>query len=136
MSKMEKQRLERKDLKKFGTAMGLGFLVITVIFSLKQSKIILPTAVISLAFFIFSVLAPVVLKPLYVIWMRFAHLLAWVNTRIILTAIFYLVFTPIGLLMKLFGKDLLDRKIEKQKTSYWHRKGKGEFNALSYERQF
>ena len=53
-------------------------------------------------------------------------MLGWINTRLILFIIFYLVFTPIGLVMRLFGVDLLDKKIDKNKNSYWRRKEKVE----------
>jgi hypothetical protein len=68
--------------------------------------------------------------------MRFAYLLAWINTRLILCAIFYLVFTPIGLVMRLLKIDPLDRKIDKNKNSYWIKKEKKDFCPLDYERQF
>jgi hypothetical protein len=76
------------------------------------------------------------LKPFYYLWMRLAWILSWVNTRLVLVIIFYLVFTPIGLLMKLLGKDLLSLKIEPQKDSYWLKKEKKAFNPQDYERQF
>ena len=72
------------------------------------------------------------LKPVYDIWMKFAAVLAWVNTRIILIVMFYLVFTPIGLIMKLFGSDQLGLRMEKEKESYWIKKD----GKVNYERQF
>lgn len=68
--------------------------------------------------------------------MRFALVLSWVNTRLILLIIFYLIFTPIGLAMRLFGIDLLERKSDKNKKSYWKKKEKKSFSRLDYERQF
>lgn len=72
------------------------------------------------------------LKPIYDLWMKFAAVLAWVNTRIILIVMFYLVFTPVGLVMRLFGMEQLDRRLEKEKESYWVKKDK----KTNYERQF
>lgn len=68
--------------------------------------------------------------------MRFALILSWINTRLILSIMFYLIFSPIGRVMKLFGVDPLDRKIDKNKQSYWHKKEARKFNPLDYERQF
>lgn len=76
------------------------------------------------------------LKPLYALWMKFALVLSWINTRIILFLMFYLIFTPLGLILKLLGKDLLDIKINKSAKSYWRKKEKNEFGLSSYERQF
>ena len=79
---------------------------------------------------------PKLLKPAYSAWMKFASILAWINTRIILFLIFYLVFTPIGLLMRLFRAGLLDIRVEKDRQSYWKKKEKPAFNPSDYERQF
>lgn len=72
------------------------------------------------------------LKPLYDIWMKFAAILAWINTRLILIVMFYLVFTPIGFIMRLFGIDQLGLKMEKDRESYWIRNER----KTNYERQF
>lgn len=64
--------------------------------------------------------------------MKFAAVLAWVNTRLILIVMFYMVFTPIGFVMRIFGSDQLGLKIEKEKESYWIKKDA----KINYERQF
>jgi ABC-type uncharacterized transport system permease subunit len=68
--------------------------------------------------------------------MRFAAVLAWINTRLILIVMFYLIFTPMGLVMRLFGADPLGLKVEKDKGSYWKKMGQKPFNPQDYERQF
>ena len=77
---------------------------------------------------------PGFLEPVYIVWMRFASILGWINTRIILVIIFYLVFTPLGLLIRLFRIDLLERG--NKLDSYWKKKEKTGFNPLDYERRF
>jgi hypothetical protein len=57
------------------------------------------------------------LKPVYSVWMRFAELLGWVNTRIILGLIFYVIIMPFGLVMRLFN-DPMHRKVENDADSY------------------
>lgn len=76
------------------------------------------------------------LKYIYRLWMKLGLVLSWINTRLILIILFYLLFTPMGIVMRMFGVDLLDRKIEKGKDSYWRKKEKKEFNPPDYERQF
>lgn len=133
---MEKLNLDKNNLKKFGITMAAAFLTITVFILIKHKHNILLTSAISVVFFIIAFSAPAVLKPVYIFWMKLAFLLSWINTRLILLVMFYLIFTPIGLSMKLFGVDLLDRKIEKGKNSYWRIKEKKSFNPSDYERQF
>jgi len=76
------------------------------------------------------------LKLLYALWMKFALVLSWINTRLILILLFYLVFTPLGLILKFLRKDLLDRKINKAEKSYWRVKEKNKLGLASYEKQF
>ncbi len=70
--------------------------------------------------FILSSLALVVpgaLKPIYVVWIRFAEILGWVNTRIILTLIFFFIFLPFGLVMRIFN-DPMSRRLDKKLKTY------------------
>jgi len=66
-----------------------------------------------------GLIAPTILAPIYAAWMKLAFILGWVNSRILLSIIFFLLFTPTALVLRLFGRDALDRRIEKQATSYW-----------------
>jgi hypothetical protein len=68
--------------------------------------------------------------------MKLAFVLSWFNTRLLLILIFYLVFTPLGLAAKLFGVDFLDRRVEKDKPSYWRKREAAVFKKENYERQF
>lgn len=133
---MEKLNLDRHSLKKFGLTMGTAFLAITLFILLRHKYSPLVTAVISGIFFILAFMLPALLRPIYISWMRLAFMLAWINTRLILLIIFYIVFAPIGLALRLFGVDLLNKKIDKNKQSYWLRKEKKEFSPSDYEKQF
>jgi len=133
---MEKLSLDKKSLRDFGMTMGIAFLVITMIFYFRHKQAGLYTAIISLVFLVSALSLPNFLKPIYIFWMRLAFVLGWINTRLILLVMFYLIFTPIGLVMRLFGVDLLHRRIETNKDSYWLKKAEKVFNPLDYERQF
>jgi glucan phosphoethanolaminetransferase (alkaline phosphatase superfamily) len=133
---MEKLNLDKHTLRKFGLTMGMVFLIITFWFLFRHKYSPLTTAIVSATFFLFAFFTPLILKPIYIFWMRLAFILGWINTRLLLIVVFYLIFTPIGLAMKLFNFDPLQRKIEKNKNSYWIKKIRREFNPLDYERQF
>jgi hypothetical protein len=77
-----------------------------------------------------------VLKPIHRYWMKFAHYLAWLNTRILLGLFYYLVITPVGVIMRLFGKDFIDEKIDRKTRSYWAIREKAETTKDRYERLF
>ena len=65
-----------------------------------------------------ALVAPRILAPVYRVWMRLGEVLAWINTRIILGVVFYGVVTPIGLLMRLTGRDPMRRTLEPTSESY------------------
>ena len=67
--------------------------------------------------------------------MKFAHALGWVNTRVILTVVYLLIFTPVALIFKVIGKDPMERKIEKV-NSYWIKREARKFRQGDYRRQF
>lgn len=79
---------------------------------------------------------PKLIKPLYHIALFLGHILGWINTRLILGLIYYLIFTPIGLVMRILGKDPLHRKFDKQATSYWHIAPRTAIPKEQYLRQF
>lgn len=65
-----------------------------------------------------ALLAPTTLKPVYIGWMKFGNVMNWINTRIILGIMFYGMFMPLGLIMRLFGKDPMHRKLDSSTSSY------------------
>lgn len=65
-----------------------------------------------------ALLLPTTLKPVYTGWMKFGHIMNWINTRLILGILFYGMFLPFGLVMRLFGKDPMSRKLDSSMSSY------------------
>jgi len=125
-------KIEINKLRRFGITMAFVFIVIAAVLFFMHKNII-PYAVTSFLFFWLAIGGPILLNPLYIFWMKLASVLSWINTRLILLLMFYLIFAPIGLILKLTGKDLLDKKIDRFKESYWKKKETG---TASYERQF
>ena len=131
---MDKLNLDKRILRKFGMTMGIAFLAISGLFFFRQKNLgVVYSLIASCVFLVTGLALPILLKPVYIIWMRLALVLGWINTRIILVILFYLFFTPVGLFMRLFRIDLLERR-NKNKT-YWKKKNM-EFNPLNYERRF
>ena len=85
---------------------------------------------------ILSFFAPIILKPIYKVLTTVGHAIGWVNTRILLGIIFYIIFAPIGIILRLIRKDLLDERLDKDAKSYWNKKDNGVFAKEQYERQF
>ena len=67
--------------------------------------------------------------------MTFAVILGWVMTRVILSLVFYLIMTPIGLLTRLLGEDFLLLK-KSNSESYWNNRDRIYETSQDYEKQF
>lgn len=66
-----------------------------------------------------ALLVPALLKPLNALWFRFGLLLHKIMTPLIMGAMFFLVFTPIALIMRLFGKRPIPPGFDRGAQSYW-----------------
>ncbi len=62
---------------------------------------------------------PVWIRPVYVIWMTAVFPVGWVLSHLVLAAVFFLVFTPFGLVMRIAGKDPLSRRPDRSAQTYW-----------------
>ena len=117
--------------------MAVVFTVIALLLHWRGRSEPLPYLFAAAGFFLgAAIIAPYILAPLYHIWMKFAAGLGWVNTRILLSIFFFIVITPMALLMRLFGRDALQKKFSQKRDSYWVKRQKKEITPQRYERQF
>ena len=99
-----------------------GFSVLLTIDSLKalQSLNVRGWSLyVSLAFFIVGTILPGVLSGFYKVWVKFGELIGGVISKVILLIMFYGLFTPISIVLKILRKDLLHKKLDKKCQSYW-----------------
>jgi len=89
---------------------------------------------IAVLLFMLAFICPILLYPIYVVWMKIGLFLGWINSRIILSVIFYLLILPTGVIMSLLGKDSMYRKLDIEAISYRVLKKKRAKNDL--ERSF
>ena len=112
--------LGAKDLRNFGLIMGV---MIVLFFGLLIPWLwgaTLPVWpwLIAAGFWLWALTLPASLRPVYNGWMKVAVVLAWINTRLILGIAFYLVILPISLVLRLFGKDPMARRLDQGADSY------------------
>ena len=65
-----------------------------------------------------ALIAPRVLAPVQRLWLKLGEGLAWINTRILLGLVFYGLITPMGVVMRLMGRDPMRRQLEPSGESY------------------
>ena len=102
----------------FGIVFFIVFLLISIYPLLNNDHVRIWSLIISIVFLILGLLNSKILLPLNKIWFKFGILLGKIISPLIMGLIFFVVVTPIGLLMRLFNKDLLNLKFNKSK-SYW-----------------
>ena len=102
----------------FGIVFFVVFLLIALYPLTYGGEIRIWSLIISIIFLILGLLNSKILAPLNKIWFKFGILLGRIVSPIIMGIIFFLVVTPIGFIMRLLGKDLLNLKYNKNK-SYW-----------------
>ena len=102
----------------FGIVFFIVFLLIATYPLLNNDHVRIWSLIISIVFLILGLLNSKILFPLNKIWFKFGILLGKIISPLIMGLIFFVIVTPIGLLMRLFNKDLLSLKSNKSK-SYW-----------------
>ena len=102
----------------FGIVFFVVFLLISFYPLLNNENIRIWSLIVSLIFLVLGIINSNFLSPLNNLWFKFGILLGKIISPIIMGIIFFLVVTPIGLIMKLMGKDLLNLKYSDYK-SYW-----------------
>jgi hypothetical protein len=108
-----------RDFRKFGLTVGGVFCLLGFWFFLRHKPFYPFVLVLGVTLITLGAILPRALKWVYVGWMTFATLLGAVVSSIILTLLFYLVVTPVGLLARAMGKDFLSQKLDQRAESYW-----------------
>ena len=80
--------------------------------------------IISVIFLILGLLNSKLLSPLNNLWIKFGEILGKVIAPIVMAVVYFLILTPISLLVRLFGKDLIEMKFNNNVKSYWIKRKK------------
>ena len=126
----------KKDLRKFGLTVGSVLVILAAILFYFEKHSTMYFAVIGTVLVLIAIIYPKILKPLNKVWMGLAIVLGFVMSRVILSILFYIVLTPIGLIAKLVGKKFLDLKYDKSAQTYWDKRSNIQKKQIDYERQF
>jgi len=128
-------QLTKKNLRNFGLLVGGIFLAISSMLLIQNIQGIITYLLLIMGGFLFisGIFIPNSLKIFYKIWMGAAIVMGWFVSRILLTILFFLVITPIGLIARLFKKKFLDINFKEKKESYWINKSEEKIN---YKKMF
>ena len=87
-------------------------------------------------FIVFGIVTPNVLKYIYIVWMSVAVVMGFFVSRLILSLFYFIIFTPVGIVTHLFGKDLLKEKWNTNVRSYWVTRERKPYDPKSAEHQY
>lgn len=127
---------DKKELRKFSLVIGIFLGLLGGLSWWRSTGHYSWLFVITMAFLFVGFGRPMLLKPIHKVWMTLAILMGWIVTRIILSVLFYLIVTPIGLSVRLLGKNTLDLKFDDDTSSYWILRKEFKKDRSDYERQF
>ncbi len=124
---MDKSKFnELKEWRNFGIGLGVILAVIATVQLIMKTPLQINNIPVYVFFygaavlsFVLALVLPILLKPVYILFMYIGFGLGFVMTRLILGILFYLIITPIGWLGRLFGKRFLDTGFKRDRDSYW-----------------
>ena len=118
--------------KSFGILFCVVFAIVALWPIMKGGSLRIWPIPISLIFLTLGLFKSKLLNPLNIVWVKFGELLGRIIAPLVMAIIYFIIVTPIGLFMRLIGKDLLNIKFTKN-SSYWIKRKK---NISSMKRQF
>ena len=129
-------KTELPSNRKFGLFFACIFFIVSVYFFFEGNLTVAWIFVtLMLLFGLLALSNSEALSPLNILWMRLGILLGSIVSPIVLGAIFFFVFTPIGLFMRLIGHDELGLRMASA-SSYWKHREPNEPSTDSFDRQF
>ena len=125
---------KRSSNRSFGLLFFVVFLVIALWSLTKKNEINLYLISIALIFFVLGILNSKILSPLNKTWIKLGEILGRIVAPVVMAIVYFIILTPISLLVRLFGKDLIGMKFSNDiKKSYWIKRKK---NLGSMDKQF
>jgi len=119
-----KSNIKISSNRNFGLVFFFIFLIVSIWPLIHDESPRIWSAIISLTFLILVMTRSKLLTPLNLLWAKFGIILGSIIAPIVMGVVFFLVVTPIGLVMKIAGKDLLSTKYDKKKETYWVKRDK------------
>lgn len=131
---------DKSEQRKFGLVVGAAFILLGLIrwafhgFDMAALPSILWT--LGAVLMILGAIAPLLLKPVFIAWIKLAEVLNFIMTHVLLTIIFYLIITPIRLVFVVSKEDSMRRKWLPDGKTYWEEAEEQPEEFDRYRQQF
>jgi multisubunit Na+/H+ antiporter MnhG subunit len=138
MLKEELKHIDNSDeaVKKTGITVGVVLILISLLLWYLGKTSFVYFSIAGGLFVILAFITIPVLRPFHKLWMMLALAMGFVMSRVILTILYYLILTPIGLIAKLVGKKFMPLGFNRSASTYWEKRENPVKQQIDYERQF
>jgi hypothetical protein len=116
---LHKSKIKMNSNRNFGLVFFIIFLILGLWPITNGEEIRIWLILLAFIFLILGIVESKLLSPLNRLWFKFGIMLGAIVAPIVMGAIFFIVVTPIGIVMSIIGKDLLNIKHDKKKETYW-----------------
>tara|TARA_A100000164_G_scaffold143256_1_gene127161 strand:+ start:74 stop:457 length:384 start_codon:yes stop_codon:yes gene_type:complete len=124
---------KKSNNRSFGILFFIVFLILGLYPTLKGNSPNIYFILISIPFIILGLINSKILTPLNNAWIKLGEILGTIIAPIVMAIIYFFILTPISIVVRIFGKDLLSIKFNKQVNTYWINRKK---NINSMKKQF
>ena len=119
MKLVDSDKIKISSNRSFGLLFFVVFLIVSLWPLTHEGSIRIWSVIVSAVFLILGLINSRLLTPLNVLWFKLGMTLGAIISPIVMGIIFFLVVAPIGLILRIMGKDLLNKKYNKKKKTYW-----------------
>lgn len=134
---MDKSKFNiKREWRIFGIALGIILTAVATILLIKGKTLYLYFYGGGLFFILAALAVPIIVKPVFILFLYIAHVMGFVMTRVLLGILYYLVMTPIGLIARLFGKQFLPVRFSRGEAGYWIETAGIDYEKENYENQY
>jgi hypothetical protein len=114
---------EQSSPKSFGVVFAVVFLIVALYPLISFEGLRIWALVVSMIFLFIAYVTPQILSLPSSLWFKFGMLLGSIIAPIVMALVYFVTVLPIGVIMRLLGKDLLKQKLDKNVKSYWIERG-------------
>ena len=119
MKHIDSDKIKISSNRSFGLLFFVVFLIISLWPLTHEGSIRIWSVIISAVFLILGLINSKLLTPLNLLWFKFGMILGAIISPIVMGIVFFLVVTPTGLILRIMGRDLLNKNYDKEKETYW-----------------
>lgn len=110
---------EQSSEKSFGVVFSIVFLIVALYPLVNSEGLHIWALALSFIFFLLAIIAPQVLSLPNKLWFKFGLLIGSIVAPIVMSFIYLITVVPTGMIVRLFGNDLLRQKLDNNTKSYW-----------------